>query len=252
MAYKVSYKVVSEQGEQLKAVAKDMDNYISVINSVSSRLGNDELLQSVRNDLGKFRQQLEEEKTVLNFAGQVIVDVIKSYTGVEKKSVSKVDKAKAHNRDFYKRPVSVASAGAAATATATVNVSGAGGAAAAGATTVNVGGDTYVNNTTNVINAAAPGTSGAMGNIAGALEGTAAPVSDISSSAMPDLASAVPVSDIGTAAPDMAGMTGNDAIRAGTIAAAVGSLGAAVGSMAGVTLAENKKARKPEDDQKKD
>ena len=249
MAYKVSYKVVSEQGEQLKAIAKDMDNYISVINSVSSRLGNDELLQSVRNDLGKFRQQLEEEKTVLNFAGQVIVDVIKSYTGVEKKTVSKVDKAKAHNRDFYKRPVSVASAGAAATATATVNVSGAGGAAA-GATTVNVAGDTYVNNTTNVINAAAPETSGGIGNIAGALEGAASPASDISSSAVSDLASAVPVSDISTASSGMAGMTGNDAVRAGTIAAAVGSLGAAVGSMAGVTLAENKKAGKPEEDQK--
>ena len=48
----------------------------------------------------------------------------------------------------------------------------------------------------------------------------------------------------------MAEMTGNDAVRAGTIAAAVGSLGAAVGSMAGVTLAENKKAGKPEEDQK--
>ncbi|MBQ9550791.1 MAG: hypothetical protein IJU87_08260 [Lachnospiraceae bacterium] len=115
MAYKVSYKVVSEQGGQLKAVAKDMDNYVTEINGIVSKLGNDELLQSVRNDLNKFRQQLEEEKTVLNFAGQVIVDAMQSYTSVEKKSVAKVDKAKAHNRDFYKRPVSVPSAGTAAT-----------------------------------------------------------------------------------------------------------------------------------------
>ena len=111
MAYKVSYKVVSEQGEQLKNIAKDMDNYVNQVNQIVSKLGNDELLQQVRTDLNKFRQQLEEEKTVLNLAGQVIVDVIQSYTGVEKKSVAKVDKAKAHNRDFYKRPVAVASAG---------------------------------------------------------------------------------------------------------------------------------------------
>ena len=115
MAYKVSYKVVSEQGEQLKAVARDMDNYVTELSGIVSRLGNDELLQSVRNDLNKFRQQLEEEKTVLNLAGQVIVDAMQSYTSVEKKCVAKVDKAKAHNRDFYKRPVSVASAGGAVT-----------------------------------------------------------------------------------------------------------------------------------------
>ena len=29
MAYKVSYKVVSEQGEQLRAIAKDMDAIIA-------------------------------------------------------------------------------------------------------------------------------------------------------------------------------------------------------------------------------
>ena len=124
MAYKVSYKVVSEQGQQLKTISKDMDNYISQLNQIVSKLGNDELLQSVRNDLNKFKQQLEEEKTVLNLAGQVIVDVVQSYTGVEKKSVQKVDKAKAHNRDFYKRPVAVASAGGAAGgAASSVNVS---------------------------------------------------------------------------------------------------------------------------------
>ena len=32
MAYKVSYKVVSQQGEQLKNIAKEMDNYITQVN----------------------------------------------------------------------------------------------------------------------------------------------------------------------------------------------------------------------------
>ena len=94
------------------------------------KLGNDELLQSVRNDLNKFKKQLEEEKTVLNLASSVISDVIQSFSGVEKKSVGKVDKAKAHNRDFYKRPVAVASAGGGAAA----------GAAAASHVSVSTGG----------------------------------------------------------------------------------------------------------------
>ena len=59
MAYKISYKVVSEQGQQLQNISKDMDNYISQLGQIISKLGSDELLQSVRNDLNKFKQQLE-------------------------------------------------------------------------------------------------------------------------------------------------------------------------------------------------
>lgn len=130
MAYKISYKVAAEQAEQLKNIAKDMDNYVNQLNQIVGKLGNDELLQSVRNDLNKFKKQLEEEKTVLNLASSVISDVIQSFSGVEKKSVGKVDKAKAHNRDFYKRPVVVASAGGGAAA----------GAAAASHVSVSTGG----------------------------------------------------------------------------------------------------------------
>lgn len=130
MAYKISYKVAAEQAEQLKNIAKDMDNYVNQLNQIVGKLGNDELLQSVRNDLNKFKKQLEEEKTVLNLASSVISDVIQSFSGVEKKSVGKVDKAKAHNRDFYKRPVAVASAGGGAAA----------GAAAASHVSVSTGG----------------------------------------------------------------------------------------------------------------
>lgn len=130
MAYKISYKVAAEQAEQLKNIAKDMDNYVNQLNQIVGKLGNDELLQSVRNDLNKFKKQLEEEKTVLNLASSVISDVIQSFSGIEKKSVGKVDKAKAHNRDFYKRPVAVASAGGGAAA----------GAAAASHVSVSTGG----------------------------------------------------------------------------------------------------------------
>ncbi|MCR4786793.1 MAG: hypothetical protein K5847_09120 [Lachnospiraceae bacterium] len=204
MAYKVSYKVVAEQGDQLKNIAKDMDNYISSLSQIVSKLGNDELLQTVRGDLNKFKQQLEEEKTVLNLAGQVIGEVVQNYTGVEKKSVGKVDKAKAHNRDFYKRPVAVASAGGAA-------------AVGAGATAVNmnvsaVANNQSVTNTTNVYNT----------NVVTGGAGAAA-------------------SAVGAAAD---GMTGKGAAMVGSIAAAVGSVAAAGGAVAGVELAEKKKAAK--------
>lgn len=211
MAYKVSYKVVSEQGEQLKNIAKDMDNYINQVNQIVSKLGNDELLQSVRSDLNKFKQQLEEEKTVLNLAGQVIVDVIQSYTGVEKKSVSKVDKAKAHNRDFYKRPVAVASAGGGA---------GAGAGAAAAGGSVNVASASSVSyksvsNTTNVYTSAPSMGASAAGGFAGT-----ASTGNLGSSMGSKISSG-----LGT------GVEGNVAAAGGIAAAVAGSVAAGVGIM---------------------
>ncbi|MCR4763366.1 MAG: hypothetical protein K5696_07530 [Lachnospiraceae bacterium] len=219
MAYKVSYKVVSEQGEQLKNIAKEMDNYISRLNQIVSKLGSDELLQSVRNDLNKFKQQLEEEKTVLNLAGQVITDVVQNYSGTEKKTVGKVDKAKAHNRDFYKRPVAVASAGG---ASAGAVASGGGAAAAYASSTVNVSAvsnnQTVVNNTTNVFQTvASPETAGMAASAAGSVAGAAA-----------------------------SELSGKGAAMVGSIAAAVGSVAAAGGAIAGVELAEKRKAAKEE------
>lgn len=222
MAYKVSYKVVSEQGEQLKNIAKEMDNYVTRLNQIVSKLGNDELLQSVRNDLNKFKQQLEEEKTVLNLAGQVITDVVQNYTGTEKKTVGKVDKAKAHNRDFYKRPVAVASAGgASAGATGGAVASGGAAAAYASSNTVNVSAVSNhqtVNNTTNIFQTvAAPETAGMAASAAGSVASAAA-----------------------------SEMSGKSAAMVGSIAAAVGSVAAAGGAIAGVDLAEKRKAAKKE------
>ncbi len=165
MAYKISYKVVGEQGEQLKKVSKDIDNYINQLNQIVGKLGGDELLVNVRDDLKKFIKQLEEEKTVLKLSGQVLTEVVQSYTNVEKKTVQKVDRAKAHNRDFYKRPVVVASAGAGAGATAsaaaTAVVSGGGQA------TVNVN-NTVINQTVNYIGGSdIPTTAGAASGTGG-------------------------------------------------------------------------------------
>ena len=131
--YKVSYKVLSEQGTALKNVGKQIDSYASRINAVTGKLGNDRLLQTARTNLKKLSQQLEENRTVVNMAADVVTKCLEGYSGVEKKNVKRVDSAKAHNRDFYKNPVVVASAGGGAAAVAGGMGGGAGTGAAAAA-----------------------------------------------------------------------------------------------------------------------
>ena len=234
MAYKVSYKVVAEQGEQLKNIAKDMDNYQNQVSQIVSKLGNDELLQSVRNDLNKFKKQLEEEKTILNLAGQVITEVLQSYTGVEKKSVGKVDKAKAHNRDFYKRPVAVASAGGAA-----------GGAAAAGASAsaVNVSSSSVVqqqniSNTTNVFSGSA-GSSGFSGSSGGFSSGAAGSFAEnLSTNASGGFSSAIS---------DAAAGAGSSSVI-GSVVAAAGGLAVAGAGIAGAEMIDRKNEKNEKDE----
>lgn len=221
MAYKISYKVASEQAEQLKNIAKDMDNYVNQINQIVGKLGNDELLQSVRNDLNKFKQQLEEEKTILNLASSVISDVIQSFSGVEKKSVGKVDKAKAHNRDFYKRPVSVASAGGGATAAA------AGGSAIAQSSVVN---QSVSHTTTN--NVTFSGTSGSGFSGAGISSGAGSVSSGVAGAMRNSVSQGAGV-----------GLNSDSAAVIGSAVAAAGGLAAAGAAMLGA---------KADDDEVKD
>ncbi|HWS29003.1 MAG TPA: hypothetical protein VN512_02700 [Clostridia bacterium] len=118
--YKVSYSMLSEQGEELKKLAKLVDGYVDRVNAIKGRLGSDALLEQVRANLTKLSVQLGESRTVLNTAGGLLVKTVESYSGSETRQVKKVDSLKAHNRDFYKNPVVVASAGGAAAATGTV------------------------------------------------------------------------------------------------------------------------------------
>ena len=114
-SYKVSYKVLRQQGEEIKAAAKLVDGYAEQITQVSARLGDDTLLAEVRQNLSKLRTQLGESRAVLNTAGELLIKTVGSYTDTETRQVKKVDGYRAHNRDFYKRPIAVASVGGAAT-----------------------------------------------------------------------------------------------------------------------------------------
>jgi|GEM_PF-3255029 hypothetical protein len=112
--YKVSYKVLKQQGEELKAVAKLLDGYNERLNQVISRLGQDETLTQIRTNLQKLGVQLGESRAIINTAGELLSKSVESYSNVETRQVKRVDSLKAHNRDFYQNPVVVASVGGAA------------------------------------------------------------------------------------------------------------------------------------------
>lgn len=112
MGYKVSYKLLRQQGEEMKAAAKLIDSYGQRVAQIGGRLGEGELLQEVRSNLQKLRTQFGESGAVLNTAGELLLASVESYGGAETRQVKKVDSYKAHNRDFYKNPIVVASAGA--------------------------------------------------------------------------------------------------------------------------------------------
>lgn len=136
--YKVSYKILREQSEELKTVAKLLDGYTEQVEQIRGRLGQDEMLSSVCDNLQKLCTQLGESRAIINMAGEVLSNSVEDYNTLETRQVKKVDALKAHNRDFYKNPVVVASVGSTA------------GASAAGATTINyTENNTYINTTPN-------------------------------------------------------------------------------------------------------
>ena len=112
--YKVSYEVLRQQGDKMKEIAKLIDGYTERVSQISSKLGNDEMLAEVRKNLQKLNTQFGESRVVLNTSGELLIKSVESYLGVETRQVKKVDGTRAHNRDFYKNPIVVASAGAGA------------------------------------------------------------------------------------------------------------------------------------------
>lgn len=155
-SYKVSYKVLRQQGEDIKTAAKLVDGYAERVGQIRGKLGSDGLLAEVRGNLQKLQAQLGESRAVLNAAGDFLVKIVESYSGTETRQVKKVDGTKAHNRDFYKNPVVVASAGGAAGGAAIMGAAGAVPSPAASTTTVN-----YTDNSVNVTYAAPESAAGA-------------------------------------------------------------------------------------------
>jgi hypothetical protein len=212
--YKVSYKILRQQGEEIKATAKLVDGYAERVGQIRGKLGSDGLLAEVRGNLQKLQGQLGESRTVLNVAGEFLVKTVEGYSGTELRQVKKVDGTKAHNRDFYKNPVVVASAGGAAGGAAAMGVASA--ATAPAATAVN-----YTDNSANVTYAAPESTvSAAVSEAQPVAAQTVATMQPVSAP-VPTTASASPMEAV-QAGPNgvgvVAGSVLGGAAAAGTVA----------------------------------
>lgn len=133
-AYKVSYKILAEQGSVLKAVSKEVSAYVDRLNTVKGKLGDDQLLGEIRQNLGKLAQDLSESQAFLTMAGELLVQSVDGYSTVETNVVKKTGETRASKRDFYKNPVSAGGSGGIASTVYTAGSAGtaAGSAAAAG------------------------------------------------------------------------------------------------------------------------
>jgi len=153
--YKVSYKILRQQGEDMKIVAKMIDGYAERVSQINGKLGSDNMLAEVRGSLTRLKNQLGQSRAVLNTSGELLIKTVESYDSVETRQVGKVDGTKAHNRDFYKRPVVVASAGGAVGGAAS-GIASASAPAPAATTTTSTTTVNYTDNTTNNTYNAAP------------------------------------------------------------------------------------------------
>jgi len=239
--YKVSYKVLKQQGDELKAAAKLLDGYAEKVSQISGKLGDDAMLAEVRKNLGKLHEQLGESRAILNTAGEFLNKSVESYTGAEIRQVKKVDGTKAHSRDFYKNPVVVASAGGAAAGGAAAGVAatsagGVGGSAGAATpvsstsappvtTTTSTESNTvtYTDNSVNITYATpAPDAAAVPAGITAAPSAAAQPVAAAQPTPMtapvnPPAAKAPPTGGIPTAAKVAAGVAGGGAAAAGAV-----------------------------------
>ncbi|MDR0355925.1 MAG: hypothetical protein LBJ64_09380 [Deltaproteobacteria bacterium] len=202
--YKVSFKILRQQGESMKAVAKTIDGFADQLTKISGKLGTDDLLAEVRNNLKKLNAQLTESQTKLGRAGDLLVKTVEKYIGTEKRQVKKSGGTKAHNRDFYKRPVAVASV--AVTSTTTVN---------------------YVDQSTHI------------GSVSVSAAPDVAPAPSVEPAAVPQPAMAEPT-PVAPASP--AGAESPGSMAGGAIA--TGALGGIAAAMGGLKLKEHADAKK--------
>lgn len=219
-AYKVSYKILAEQGSVLKAVSKEVSAYVDRLNTVKGKLGDDQLLGEIRQNLGKLAQDLSESQAFLTMAGELLAQSVDGYSTVETNVVKKTGETRASKRDFYKNPVSAGGSGGIASAVYTVGSAGtAAGSAAAPAAAGSAGPApssagqqvSYVDQSVNL-------------NISGGSFGTGQP-----SQPVPEM---VKLSAAGQAAAAAGGGTGADAMAGAAIAGAAAGAAAGAGGVA--------------------
>jgi tRNA U34 2-thiouridine synthase MnmA/TrmU len=103
--FKVSYKILGKQAEEIKAAAKMIDGYTAQIEKIGSALGNYDMLDEIRINLAKLTKQFEESYFIMSAAGELLEQILVHYSELEKRQLKKIESTKALNRNFYKRSV---------------------------------------------------------------------------------------------------------------------------------------------------
>lgn len=116
---KISVDNLNQQKREYEKAVKNLDNALEQIKKVNHSLGNDAMLEEVRNGLSKLSASLETRAGVLLSMTKVLEQSGEKYTATQKKAMTKSNQFRAHNRDFYGNPVAVTAATATTAAAAT-------------------------------------------------------------------------------------------------------------------------------------
>lgn len=231
MAYvKTSVDTLNQQKREYEKAVKNLDNALEQIKKVNHSLGNDAMLEEVRNGLSKLSASLETRAGVLLSMTKVLEQSGEKYTATQKKAVTKSNQFRAHNRDFYGNPVAVTAATATTAAAATA-------ATASSASGVDSSIQTESPNTER-------GTSTTITQVSEHARNTAAPKVDVAGVSEPAEGEITGAVDTGSFAP------GANVFVAG--AAAAGAVaGAAIGGIAGGAVGALVKSEQKKTEQKK-
>ena len=121
--FKVNYKMLAELSGEVREIGNQLKTQGDELRSVNGNLENDKSLTNIKKQILSGAESIDELTVGLNAIAEVMSAGAEKYQKGESSGTKKVDGARAHNRDFYKNPVSVPSAGGAAMGAAVVNVS---------------------------------------------------------------------------------------------------------------------------------
>ncbi len=124
--YKVSYKLLAQQAEDLVKISTQLTGYQEQLSAIVPKLGEGDLLATAKSNISAMATQMAEGAELTAIAGNTLKDAIGEYSNTETTLTQQAEGTKAHSRDFYKNPVSVGAAigSDAGTATPLSTVSG--------------------------------------------------------------------------------------------------------------------------------
>ncbi len=108
--YKVSYKLLAQQAEDLVKISTQLTGYQEQLSAIVPKLGEGDLLATAKSNISAMATQMAEGAELTAIAGNTLKDAIGEYSNTETTLTQQAEGTKAHSRDFYKNPVSVGAA----------------------------------------------------------------------------------------------------------------------------------------------